>query len=61
MRTIKWIQTEVKGQGSLELTLEKKKIEIWPFFTQLVQTCMMGFMNVLGLERYSAQDHEYES
>ena len=60
-----YIQIKVRGQVSPELALEEMKerrMTICLFFTQLVQTCRIVFMNVLGLiDRYSAQDHEYES
>ena len=47
----------MKGQGNLELALEKKerkKIEIWPFLHNWFKTCiiiMMVFINVLLLVR----------
>ena len=52
-----YIQTKVRGQVSFELALEEMKerrmtINILPFFfTQLVQTCMIVFMNIFGLDR----------
>ena len=46
-----YIQTRMKSEDSLELALEIKKIEILQIFTHLVQTLMIVFMNVLGLDR----------
>ena len=44
-----YVQTRVKGQGSPELALErKKKIEILQFLTHLLQAYTIIFMNVLG-------------
>ena len=63
-----YIQTKMRGQGSLELALEIKKtkgLTFYNFFTHLVQICIcmtvfMKFLDLIDICRYSAQDHEYE-
>ena len=60
-----YIQIKVRGQGMLELALEKKERRLTlTIFLHICSDMHDCFMNVFGLDkinRYSAQDHEYES
>ena len=41
----------MRGPDSLELALEMRKKERWPFFEHLVLACIIDLMNDLGLVR----------